>query len=66
MGTPVRQLSDIVSCLGGATLESIGLGDQEAVGQPAGYSLQCRITCEDPTKNFQVPRQLMHATSAHV
>lgn len=40
---------------GGATLESLGLKDQEAVGMPLGYSLQCRITCEDPAQNFQVP-----------
>jgi len=42
-----------IKIAGGATLESIGLGSQEAVGQPLGYALQCRITCEDPATNFQ-------------
>lgn len=51
--TGVDIVQSQIRIAGGATLESIGLGDQEAVGQPAGYSLQCRITCEDPTKNFQ-------------
>ena len=30
-----------------------GLKDQVAVGNPLGYALQCRITCEDPKNNFQ-------------
>ena len=39
---------------GGARLSDIGLGSQKAVGAPLGYSIQCRITTEDPTQNFQV------------
>lgn len=43
-----------IKIAGGARLSDIGLGTQEAVGQPLGYSIQCRITTEDPTQNFQV------------
>lgn len=43
-----------IKIAGGATLESMGIGTQEAVGQPLGFALQCRITAEDPAANFQV------------
>ncbi len=43
-----------IKIAGGARLADIGLGDQAAVGAPNGYSIQCRVTTEDPTQNFQV------------
>ena len=43
-----------IKIAGGASLADIGLGDQAAVGSPNGYSIQCRVTTEDPTQNFQV------------
>ena len=43
-----------IKIAGGASLADIGLGDQAAVGVPNGYSIQCRVTTEDPTQNFQV------------
>ena len=39
---------------GGATLESLGLGTQADVPPPNGYAIQCRVTSEDPERNFQV------------
>ena len=39
---------------GGAPLSALGLGSQADVPAPLGYALQCRITCEDPDRNFQV------------
>ena len=43
-----------IKIAGGATLADIGLGDQAAVGRPNGYAIQCRVTTEDPSQNFQV------------
>ena len=42
-----------IKIAGGATLADIGLGDQAAVGRPNGYAIQCRVTTEDPSQNFQ-------------
>lgn len=39
---------------GGATLADLGVGTQADVPNPFGYSIQCRITSEDPEMNFQV------------
>ena len=38
---------------GGASLADLGLPDQASVPGPLGYAIQCRITCEDPERNFQ-------------
>lgn len=35
----------------GATLEQLGLSQERIV--PRGFAIQCRITTEDPSKNFQ-------------
>ena len=35
-----------VRIAGGATLADLGLADQSAVKAPAGFAIQCRITCE--------------------
>ena len=43
-----------IKIAGGATLESLGIGKQEDIPPPRGYAIQCRITCEDPERNFQV------------
>ena len=43
-----------IKVAGGATLASLGLGSQEQVPACSGYALQCRITSEDPERNFQV------------
>ena len=45
-----------IKIAGGATLESLGIGKQEDIPPPQGYAIQCRITCEDPERNFQVPQ----------
>lgn len=47
-------LQSQIKIAGGATLDSMGIGTQEDVGAPLGYALQCRITAEDPSANFQV------------
>ncbi len=47
-----------IKIAGGATLADIGLGDQAAVGRPNGYAIQCRVTTEDPSQNFQACRLL--------
>ena len=55
-----------IKIAGGATLESLGIGKQEDIPPPQGYAIQCRITCEDPERNFQVPpvsTQKLKATS---
>ena len=39
---------------GGASLASIGLGSQADLLPPNGFAIQCRITTEDPQRNFQV------------
>lgn len=48
---------DLVQCqlkiAAGATLAECGLDGQEAVPPPAGYAVQCRVTCEDPSENFK-------------
>lgn len=48
---------DLVQCqlkiAAGATLAECGLDGQAAVPPPAGYAVQCRVTCEDPTENFK-------------
>jgi pyruvate carboxylase len=38
---------------GGATLAELGLPSQEAVPPPNGFAIQCRVTSEDPERNFQ-------------
>eukprot|EP00798_Chlamydomonas_sp_ICE-L_P008825 gene8825-67_t len=38
---------------GGATLQSLGFGCQEEVPPIKGFSIQCRVTSEDPEQNFQ-------------
>ena len=43
-----------IKIAGGATLADIGIGKQEDIPPPRGYAIQCRITCEDPERNFQV------------
>ncbi|KAA6420341.1 MAG: pyruvate carboxylase [Trebouxia sp. A1-2] len=42
-----------IKIAGGATLDSLGIGKQEDIPPPRGYAIQCRITCEDPERNFQ-------------
>lgn len=39
---------------GGASLMSLGLGSQTDVPPVYGFSIQCRVTSEDPEQNFQV------------
>lgn len=43
-----------IKIAGGASLADLGLESQEALRPPAGFALQCRITSEDPERNFQV------------
>lgn len=48
---------DLVQCqlkiAAGATLAECGIGSQESIPPPAGFAIQCRVTCEDPTENFK-------------
>ena len=48
-----------IKIAGGATLDSLGIGKQEDIPPPRGYAIQCRITCEDPERNFQVGVEMM-------
>ena len=48
-----------IKIAGGATLAEVGIGKQEDIPPPRGYAIQCRITAEDPERNFQV-RHLRH------
>ena len=43
-----------IKIAGGASLADVGIGKQEDIPPPRGYAIQCRITCEDPERNFQV------------
>lgn len=43
-----------IKIAGGATLGEVGIGKQEDIPPPRGYAIQCRITAEDPERNFQV------------
>lgn len=43
-----------IKIAGGATLGEVGIGKQEEIPPPRGYAIQCRITAEDPERNFQV------------
>ena len=45
-----------IKIAGGATLAELGLGSQEDVPKPNGYAIQCRVTSEDPERNFQPDR----------
>lgn len=38
---------------GGKSLAELRLGSQDAIAPPNGFSIQCRVTSEDPKKNFQ-------------
>jgi len=42
-----------IKIAGGATLGDIGLATQAQVPPPYGFSIQCRVTSEDPEQNFQ-------------
>ena len=38
---------------GGASLADLGLGAQDQVPPPNGFAIQCRVTSENPERNFQ-------------
>ncbi len=52
--TGVDLVAAQVLIAGGATLADLGLGSQDAVPRPSGFAIQCRVTSEDPERNFQV------------
>lgn len=43
-----------IKIAGGASLADVGIGKQEDIPAPRGFAIQCRITCEDVERNFQV------------
>ena len=49
---------------GGATLASIGLGSQSDLLPPNGFAIQCRVTTEDPQRNFQVRSPALDSASS--
>ncbi|EFN52428.1 hypothetical protein CHLNCDRAFT_138936 [Chlorella variabilis] len=51
--TGVDLVQSQIKIAGGATLAELGLGDQAAVPPPSGFAIQCRVTSEDPERNFQ-------------
>lgn len=51
-----------IKIAGGASLADVGIGKQEDIPAPRGFAIQCRITCEDVERNFQV----CSASPAHV
>eukprot|EP00889_Picochlorum_renovo_P005688 jgi/Picre1/32718/NNA_008063.t1 len=42
-----------IKIAGGKSLAEIGFDGQENVPAPNGYAIQCRVTTEDPERNFQ-------------
>ena len=48
---------DLVQCqlkiAAGATLAECGIREQASIPPPAGFAVQCRVTCEDPGENFK-------------
>ena len=54
-----------IKIAGGATLADVGIGKQEDIPPPRGYAIQCRITAEDPERNFQVCPTAMYWSCLH-
>lgn len=52
--TSVDLVQAQIRIAGGASLADLGLGSQAEVPPCTGFALQCRITSEDPERNFQV------------
>ncbi|GLC41025.1 hypothetical protein PLESTB_000951200 [Pleodorina starrii] len=51
--TGVDIVQSQIKVAGGASLISLGLGTQADVPPVYGFSIQCRVTSEDPEQNFQ-------------
>ncbi|KAL4422522.1 hypothetical protein ABPG75_008719 [Micractinium tetrahymenae] len=51
--TGVDLVGSQVKIAGGASLADLGLAQQEDVPKPNGVAIQCRVTSEDPERNFQ-------------
>ena len=51
--TGVDLVQSQILIAGGASLADIGLGSQENIPRPNGFAIQCRVTSEDPERNFQ-------------
>ncbi|PRW20525.1 pyruvate carboxylase isoform A [Chlorella sorokiniana] len=51
--TGIDLVQSQIRIAGGATLAQLGLGSQADVPKPNGYAIQCRVTSEDPERNFQ-------------
>jgi len=51
--TGVDIVQSQIMIAGGASLADLGLGSQAAVPPINGFSIQCRVTSEDPEQNFQ-------------
>lgn len=51
--TGVDLVQSQILIAGGASLADLGLSSQAAVPPAYGYAIQCRVTSEDPERNFQ-------------
>lgn len=51
--TGVDLVQSQILIAGGASLADLGLTSQAAVPPAYGYAIQCRVTSEDPERNFQ-------------
>ncbi|KAK9814506.1 hypothetical protein WJX72_007023 [[Myrmecia] bisecta] len=51
--TGIDLVQSQIRIAGGASLGDLGLAQQSDLPPPNGYSIQCRITSEDPERNFQ-------------
>lgn len=51
--TGVDLVQSQILIAGGASLADLGMGTQDAVPKPIGFAIQCRVTSEDPERNFQ-------------
>ena len=51
--TGVDLVQSQILIAGGARLSDLGLGSQPSVPPPNGFAMQCRITSENPERNFQ-------------
>ncbi|CAG9460796.1 unnamed protein product [Pedinophyceae sp. YPF-701] len=51
--TGVDIVQSQIRVAGGATLADIGIASQADVPEPKSFAIQCRLTSEDPERNFQ-------------
>lgn len=51
--TGIDLVQSQIRIAGGASLSDLGISSQADIPEPRGFAIQCRITSEDPERNFQ-------------